>query len=420
MKKSLKDKFYDLKGLTILDENYEEDVNLKLNCIDSDGYKYCISWESLRHSHETKKFISTNPHTICNIKLWLNKNDIGYELLSDKYINNTSKLQFKCCNNHIFDVSWSQFYNTGSRCPICNIENRKYIKNNFKNIKDDLYKEYGYKIISGEYKDRKSMFDIIDDYGYKYYATIESIKIGIKKISSKNPYSIDNIKLWLKLNNKPFILLSDTYINNSSKLKFMCLDNNHIVYMSWADMRTSKVCPKCYHRYEGYDGFIKCLKEDFGDEYDMIGEWNGSGNKTTFIHNKCGTKFMKSPNSFMQGHRCNNNKCCHASGENHYRWNPNLTYEDRVKERKSEKGYVTFIKSVLKRDNYYCQCCHTRSNLVVHHKDGYNWCIERRIDISNGITLCENCHKNFHKIYRYGNNTEKQWNEYINNIKESA
>ena len=49
MKKSLKDKFYDLKGFTILDENYEEDVNLKLNCIDSDGYKYCISWESLRH-----------------------------------------------------------------------------------------------------------------------------------------------------------------------------------------------------------------------------------------------------------------------------------------------------------------------------------------------------------------------------------
>ena len=193
MKKSLKDKFYDLKGLTIIDENYEEDINLKLNCIDSDGYKYCISWESLRHSHETKKFISSNPHTTYNIKLWLDKNDIGYELLSDKYINNRSKLKFKCCNNHIFDVAWSHFYNGGSRCPICAIEDRKYIKNNFTKIKDDLYKEYGYKIISGEYNDKKSMFDIVDDYGYKYYATINSIKSGIRRISSKNPYSIENM-----------------------------------------------------------------------------------------------------------------------------------------------------------------------------------------------------------------------------------
>ena len=241
-----------------------------------------------------------------------------------------------------------------------------------------------------------------------------------KKISSHNKYSIDNIKLWLKLNNKPFILLSDTYINNSSKLKFMCLDNNHIIYMSWADMSTSKVCPKCYHRYEGYDEFVKCLKEDFGDEYDIIGEWNGSQNKTKFIHNKCNTIFEQKPNSFMQGHRCNNNSCCRASGENHYRWNPNLTYEDRIKERKHNKGYISFIKSVLKRDNYYCQCCNSRSKLVVHHMDGYSWCIERRTDISNGITLCKNCHKNFHKIYGYGNNTEKQWNEYINYIKESA
>ena len=204
------------------------------------------------------------------------------------------------------------------------------------------------------------------------------------------------------------------------KIFYKTEDNNHIIYMTWADMSKSKVCPKCYHRYEGYNEFVKCLKEDFGDEYDIIGEWNGSQNKTKFIHNKCNTIFEQSPNSFMQGHRCNNNSCCHVSGENHYRWNPNLTNEDRMKERKYDKDYLPFIKSVLKRDNYYCQCCHSRSKLVVHHMDGYNWCKERRIDISNGITLCENCHKKFHKIYGYGNNTEKQWNEYINNIKESA
>ena len=62
MENRRKDKFYNLKGFVILDKNYEEDVNIKLNCIDNDGYKYYISWESLRHSKEPKKFISSNPN----------------------------------------------------------------------------------------------------------------------------------------------------------------------------------------------------------------------------------------------------------------------------------------------------------------------------------------------------------------------
>lgn len=414
MEKSLKNKFYS-KGLIILDKNYKYDVNLKLNCVDEDGYKYYINWECLRHLKGLKKFISSNPYTIENIKLWLIKNHIEYELLSDEYINNNSKLKFKCCYGHIYETTWSHFYNTGSRCPICAIENRKYNKINFDKIKAELYNKYGYKIINGEYNGLNSMFDVIDDEGYRYYATISSIKRGVRKISSYNKYSIENIKLWLKLNNKPFILLSDIYVNNSTKLKFMCVDNSHIIYMSWADMRTSKVCPKCYHSYEGYNEFLRCLKEKFGNEYDIIGKWNGSQNKTIFIHNKCNTIFEKTPNSFMQGHRCNNTKCCYASGENHYRWNPNLTYEDRIKERKSEDGYVTFIKSVLKRDKYHCQCCHANGNLVVHHKDGYNWCVDKRVDLSNGITLCKDCHSKFHKTYGFGNNTKEQFEKFMSN-----
>ena len=35
--------------------------------------------------------------------------------------------------------------------------------------------------------------------------------------------------------------------------------------------------------------------------------------------------------------------------------------------------------------------------------------------MTNGVTLCEDCHKEFHKIYGYGNNTEKQYEEFINN-----
>lgn len=103
-------------------------------------------------------------------------------------------------------------------------------------------------------------------------------------------------------------------------------------------------------------------------------------------------------------------------GENHHNWNPNITQEERENGRYIE-GYDDFIKGVYKRDNYTCQVCGQEGNghnLNAHHLDGYNWCKEKRTDINNGITLCDKCHKEFHKLYGKGNNTKEQFEEYLN------
>lgn len=107
---------------------------------------------------------------------------------------------------------------------------------------------------------------------------------------------------------------------------------------------------------------------------------------------------------------------CHAcaikvlsAGENHYRWENNKTNEERITKRQYPE-YVDFTKRVLIRDKYSCKCCGaTNCKLSVHHLDSYDWCIEKRLDDSNGITLCENCHKNFHSLCGYGNNTREQF-----------
>ena len=43
-----------------------------------------------------------------------------YKLLSEDYINNRVKLKVKCPKNHEYEVSFSSFKNSQSRCPYCN------------------------------------------------------------------------------------------------------------------------------------------------------------------------------------------------------------------------------------------------------------------------------------------------------------
>lgn len=111
------------------------------------------------------------------------------------------------------------------------------------------------------------------------------------------------------------------------------------------------------------------------------------------------------------------NHCNKKHGEEHPNWNPNKTEEERIIGR-NYLEYYDFIQMVLARDCYTCQCCGKKNGIVleVHHLDGYDWCIEKRTDVRNGITLCENCHKSFHSIYKCGNNTKEQFEEWFGKV----
>lgn len=109
---------------------------------------------------------------------------------------------------------------------------------------------------------------------------------------------------------------------------------------------------------------------------------------------------------------CKNCKGKLYSGENSPRWNFELTAEERQNKRNYPE-YTEFLKRVLARDKYICQCCGKHNDLEVHHINSYDWCIDSRTDETNGITLCKNCHKTFHCLYGYGKNTKQQYEEWI-------
>lgn len=104
------------------------------------------------------------------------------------------------------------------------------------------------------------------------------------------------------------------------------------------------------------------------------------------------------------------------SGKNNRRWNDKKTDDERIIQRNYPE-YKNFIKRVLARDNFTCQYCGKKgdSKLVVHHLDGYEWCAEGRTDVTNAITLCKNCHGNFHCQYGYGGNTKQQFEMWTGN-----
>ena len=99
-------------------------------------------------------------------------------------------------------------------------------------------------------------------------------------------------------------------------------------------------------------------------------------------------------------------------GENHGMWKGGISSE---RERFMQtKEYKNWRKSVFERDNYTCQKCHQIGyELNAHHIKNYADNKDCRVNVNNGITLCEECHRIFHSKYGRQNNNEFQLKEFL-------
>lgn len=109
------------------------------------------------------------------------------------------------------------------------------------------------------------------------------------------------------------------------------------------------------------------------------------------------------------------------SGINNPNYIDGLSHDYRARYRIIE-GYRQWRIDVMTRDEFTCQICSdsTGGNLHAHHMDSYNWAKDKRTDVSNGVTLCSDCHKGFHQEYGNGNNTKQQYENYKNKTKALA
>ena len=231
-------------------------------------------------------------------------------------------------------------------------------------IARNLFIEDGYIPLFKKYKNLHERMPCETKDGYKFVMSLYQLKRKKKTpiFHVSNPFTIDNIRHYISLNNIDCKLLSDIYQSSDRhKLDFKC---------------------------------------------------------------KCGSKFTITWNEFYSRGKTYCDECGvkKRSGVNHYDYNPTLTDDERIRRRiiTPNENMRVFRNQVFERDDYTCQCCGDKSTkgtkviLNAHHLDGYHWCEEKRFNPENGITLCKVCHEAFHKIYGRKNNTRLQFNEFMN------
>jgi len=123
----------------------------------------------------------------------------------------------------------------------------------------------------------KTRIDIVDACGYKYNTTYEEVKISktIRKFGKCNKYSLENMSLWLILNNKDFYIEKGQEYLSYGKINFKCNKCEKIFDNTWGNVHISNQgCPYC-----AKIGKKVLMENSFGYLYpEILKDWNWEKN----------------------------------------------------------------------------------------------------------------------------------------------
>jgi 5-methylcytosine-specific restriction endonuclease McrA len=316
---------------------------------------------------QKKRFYDFRKKATCTVCLGLAKPtidyvkkcfaDIKYELLSTEYVNNRSKLAYKCNKGHIHSMSWSSF-KSGTKCPYCVNNNFKYT---YEFVKDTL-NSYNYILLETQYKNNSSKLLCSCPNGYSLHVTFKDFLKG---------HRCGNI-----LGEK-----CQECRNYSPNRKGGVVKKNIPLYTTYAS-QLEKYQPVYKIEQNGLELLgVECTlcKKVFIPGLDSVERRIVSINKSTGSES----------NLYCSG-SCK--KACPTYKQHKYPKGKNPNNYDRP----DQKQWATLVKE---RDNYTCQKCgSTEGTIVAHHILPMSLYPIESADIDNGITYCEECHKEVHKI----------------------
>ena len=184
----------------------------KFDCLTSDGYMVKTNLYHLREGKTPDKFSRFNEYTIPNIIKFIKDNYRTDILLSTEYINSKKKLDFKCCNGHMFSMTWTH-YKEFHGCPECSKSlgedaiSRFLNKNNIQYIYQVKYKELlGVNGCMLSYDFYLPQYKLLIEYQGEYHdgnvrnQPKEKLKSQIEHDNRKRKYAKDNnlnlLEIW--------------------------------------------------------------------------------------------------------------------------------------------------------------------------------------------------------------------------------
>jgi len=186
--------------------------------------------------------------------------------------------------------------------------------------------------------------------------------------------------------------------------RFNCIDCGNLVW------ENGTRCNKCYHKGITFKPFEK------GNQFGKLGK---RIDKINIRCKKCGKEFKdyESKRKIYCSLECSNKSQIKTKealekrsrtiiergslrGDKNGAWKGGISTENHRLRTCHELR--EWRKSVFQRDNYECCCCLKKGYIHAHHIYPIKECVEKNkkewiFDITNGQTLCQDCHKDIHR-----------------------
>ncbi len=162
----------------------------------------------------------------------------GGVCLSNKYVNNKTKLRWKCAKGHEWEAHLNSIKN-GHWCPYCANRARLTIEE-----MQSIASKRGGKCLSSRYTNNKGKLRWRCAKGHEWHATPNEVKHGTwcKRCSGLAPLTIEEMRSIAS--ERRGECLSDKYINVRTKLRWKCADGHEWETLP-SNIRNGNWCPYC-------------------------------------------------------------------------------------------------------------------------------------------------------------------------------
>lgn len=400
--------------------------------------KYCSN-KTTPSKYENRKNKKLTAEEFINRSI--KKHGDQYDYSEAVYKNARTKVKILCktCGKFFWQKP-CMHYLRGDGCPHCATDKKRLTLQEFLSRSEEIYgSKYDYSKV--DYKNSYSKVDIYCKKCKKYFQQTphshlqehgcpdcanEERKLTLQEFLSRSK----------QIHKDKYDYSEVIYTGIFEKVKIYCkVHKEYFEQTPSAHLHQGAGCHECgkesrlltieefiarslvFHEKGRYDySFIKPYKDRF----------IRSDLKIQIRCNVCGQNFWQKPYAhYYAGQGCKYCAIEGRKGEGNPSWNPNLTDEEREKNR-NIPGYKEWIISIYERDKFTCCCCGDKKggNLSAHHLYSWDTHKELRLDVNNGITLCYDgngsCHKLFHDNYGYGNNTPEQYREFFENYQNGV